>query len=131
MYHVANAIRRKHKALAYVTGEALGQVASQTMENIECTENAATLPVLRPLIGMDKAEIVGWSKKIGTFPISIRPFPDCCTVFQSKKPEIHGNVELIKEEELKVNKGDLIDSCVSNIEAVHFETQVQESFWEE
>ena len=99
MYLVANALTKKYKALAYVTGEAVGQVASQTLENLACTEDAAKLPILRPLIGMEKAEIIEYAKQIRTFDISIQPFPDCCTVFQPKKPEVHGEIGLIKSQE--------------------------------
>ena len=130
MYHAVNAVWRRYKALAYVTGEALGQVASQTMENIACTEDAAALPVLRPLIGMDKVEIVELSKKIGSFPISIRPFPDCCTVFQPPKPEIHGKVALVRAEESKLDGEELIRSCISQMETLQFEAQVRDFHWE-
>ena len=130
MYRVANAIREKYKVLAYVTGEAVGQVASQTIKNIACTEDAAELPVLRPLIGMEKAEIVEWSKKIGTFPISVQPFQDCCTVFQPRKPEIHGDMKRIRKEESKVYQERLMTTCISNIEMIPFETRVLDRYWE-
>ena len=130
MYRVANAVRKKYKTLAYVTGEALGQVASQTMENIACTEDAAEIPILRPLIGLEKAEIVEWSKRIGTFPISIRPFPDCCTVFQPRKPEIHGEVERIRQEESKVDSEKLLENCLSRLESMSFETRILDRYWD-
>ena len=130
MFRIAEQLKKRYKALAYVTGEAVGQVASQTLENIACTQAAATLPVLRPLVGMDKAEITNWAKKIGTYEISIQPFDDCCTVFQPTKPEIHGNVFEIEKDEAKLNLDELIPETLEGIETLKFETQVEDKFWE-
>ncbi len=129
MFRVAEKLKRKYKALAYVTGEAVGQVASQTLENIACTEAAASLPVIRPLIGMEKAEIIQWAKLIGTYDISVQPFPDCCTVFQPKKPEIHGNVSNLAKDEKKLDLDNLISATLEKIETLHFTCRVQEKFW--
>ncbi len=130
MYRVAEEIKQKYKALAYVTGEAVGQVASQTLENIACTEDAASVPVIRPLIGMEKAEIISWAKKIGTYEISIQPFPDCCTVFQPRKPEIHGKVHHVAKDEQKLNLEELVTQTVENVEVLQFETQILDKFLE-
>lgn len=86
MNRIANRIAQKEKAKALVTGDALSQVASQTLSNLICTTENADYPVLRPLIGMDKNEIMAQSRIIGTYPISIQDFPDCCTVFQPQRP---------------------------------------------
>jgi thiamine biosynthesis protein ThiI len=84
------ALRRKCKCL--ITGESLSQVASQTIENIACTASATALPILRPLIGMDKEAIIGISKQIGAFETSILPYADCCVLFSPDHPILRGKV---------------------------------------
>jgi thiamine biosynthesis protein ThiI len=86
MMRIAEAIAHKHRAGALVTGEVVGQVASQTIENLTSINEVATLPVLRPLIGMDKDEITAEAQRLGTYPISIIPDQDCCTLFTPKHP---------------------------------------------
>jgi thiamine biosynthesis protein ThiI len=86
MVRIAEAIARREGALALVTGESLGQVASQTLENIAAIDAAATGPVLRPLIGTDKREIIDEAKQLGTFEVSIEPDADCCTLFVPRHP---------------------------------------------
>lgn len=130
MYRVAERLKDRYKAIGYVTGEAVGQVASQTLENLACTQAVSTLPVIRPLIGMDKVDIVNQAKKIGSFSISIQPFPDCCTVFQPKKPEIHGKVSDLDTDEKNIDIEGLLTSTIENIETMRFETQVLDQFWE-
>ena len=86
MMRIAEAIAHQHRAGALVTGEVVGQVASQTLENLTAINDVATLPVLRPLIGMDKDEITAEAQRLGTYPISIIPDQDCCTLFTPKHP---------------------------------------------
>jgi thiamine biosynthesis protein ThiI len=86
MVRIAEAVARKHGAVALATGESLGQVASQTLSNIARIDEAATMPILRPLIGMDKLEITEEARRLGTFEISIEPDADCCTLFVPKHP---------------------------------------------
>ncbi len=129
MYHIGEKLRARFKAMAYVTGEAVGQVASQTLENLNCTASVSTVPVLRPLIGMEKAEIIGWAKKIGTYDISIQPFDDCCTVFQPRKPEIHGQLREIEADEAKIDVEQLVAGTLEEIEVMTFDTRVQDKFW--
>jgi tRNA uracil 4-sulfurtransferase len=86
MMRIAEAIAHKHRAGALVTGEVVGQVASQTIENLTSINEVATVPVLRPLIGMDKDEITAEAQRLGTYPISIIPDQDCCTLFTPKHP---------------------------------------------
>jgi thiamine biosynthesis protein ThiI len=93
MQRIASRLAEVEKARAIVTGESLGQVASQTLENLACIEEASALPVLRPLIGFDKQETIELAQRIGTFSISIENEPDCCTVFQPEKPAIYGRAE--------------------------------------
>jgi len=129
MYHIANRLAERYKVKGYLTGEALGQVASQTLENIACTEEAAAYPVMRPLVGMDKSEIVELAQKIGSYPISIQPFPDCCTVFQPRKPETKGRIERILEEESKLDVAQLVETAIENLEIHKFKAEVNQSFF--
>jgi len=86
MVRIAEALARERAALALATGESLGQVASQTLQNIARIDEAAGMPILRPLIGMDKLEITGEAQRLGTFEISIEPDADCCTLFVPAHP---------------------------------------------
>ncbi|MEG1988580.1 MAG: tRNA uracil 4-sulfurtransferase ThiI [Oscillibacter sp.] len=99
MMRLALAVAKKAGARALVTGESLGQVASQTMEALGVTEDVVDLPVLRPLIGMDKAEIIRISREIGTFDTSILPYEDCCTVFTPRHPHTRPKVEDVQAAE--------------------------------
>jgi thiamine biosynthesis protein ThiI len=96
MLRIAQELARRVGAQALVTGESLGQVASQTLENIACIDEAASLPVLRPLIGMDKLEITAAAQRIGTFEISIEPDADCCTLFTPRHPATRATLEEIR-----------------------------------
>jgi len=92
MIKVSEAIARVERGRALVTGESLGQVASQTLENIAAVDEAATLPVLRPLIGSDKLEIISDARRIGTYELSIQAAEDCCTLFMPRNPETHARL---------------------------------------
>jgi thiamine biosynthesis protein ThiI len=102
MGKIASEIAEKEQAGAIITGEALSQVASQTLENIICVNEVFKLPVFRPLIGFDKYEIIEKAKMIGTYDISIQPEIDCCHLFSPSHPETKGKLEKILEEEKKV-----------------------------
>lgn len=99
MMRLAEAIARRANAKALVTGESLGQVASQTMAALGVTEDVTSLPVLRPLIGMDKVEIIHTAQRIGTYDTSILPYEDCCTVFTPRHPATRPNVEEVRKAE--------------------------------
>ncbi|MCP4296415.1 MAG: tRNA 4-thiouridine(8) synthase ThiI [Proteobacteria bacterium] len=129
MYMIGERVGKRYKASAYVTGEAVGQVASQTLKNLACTEAVTTLPVLRPLIGMDKADIIKMAKSIGTYPISIQPFPDCCTVFQPSKPATGADQCALEQEELKFDHLSLINEALENLEVIEMKTSISEKFW--
>lgn len=102
MLKIAEGIALKEGCDALVTGESLGQVSSQTLPNIKITEEGVKIPVLRPLIGMDKEEIIELAKKIDTYDISIKPQEDCCTLFVPKHQTAHGNLETVKKLEAKL-----------------------------
>lgn len=99
MFRVAERIAFYEHAKAIVTGESLGQVASQTLDNIRATNDAVSLPVFRPLIGSDKLEIIAQSQQLGTFSISSQDAPDCCTLFMPRNPETHANLTAVHEAE--------------------------------
>jgi len=99
MLRIAETIAKKERAIALVTGESLGQVSSQTLENIATIEDVSTLPVLRPLIGMDKSEIIEEARRIGTYDVSIIPDQDCCQLFIPKRPVLRTTREEIERVE--------------------------------
>lgn len=118
MMKISEDIAIKENAKALITGESLGQVASQTMESLSVTNNAVELPVFRPLIGMDKNEIIKISENINTFETSILPYEDCCTVFVPKHPETRPKLEKVLNEEKKVEFQQLIDEAINNAEII-------------
>jgi len=118
MFRIAELIAKAENAKALVTGESLAQVSSQTLNNIATIEEATTMPVLRPLIGMDKEEIVQLAKKIGTYEISIKPQEDCCTLFVPKHPATKSNVEKIKKLEKRLKVARMIKKAMKETERV-------------
>ena len=112
MMRIAQKIVRKEKALAIVTGESVGQVASQTLENIKAIGAVTDLPVLRPVIGQDKEEIIQKAKEIGTFKISILPHQDCCTRFVPKHPVTKAKLDEIKKVEENLNIEELVNLAI-------------------
>ena len=98
MYRIAQLIAQREGAKALVTGESLGQVASQTLDNIAAVDQAVSIPVLRPLIGTDKQDIIAEAKFLGTYDISIQPADDCCTLFMPRSPETHADLEQVLAE---------------------------------
>ncbi|MBE7082571.1 MAG: tRNA 4-thiouridine(8) synthase ThiI [Clostridiales bacterium] len=119
MMRIAKIVCDKYYAKAIITGESLAQVASQTIESINVTNDAqSTYPVFRPCIGMDKSEIIEISRKIGTFETSILPYEDCCTVFLPKNPVIKPNLEKVLKEEAKLDIDLLIEKAISKLEII-------------
>lgn len=116
MFRVAQGIARIERAKALVTGESLGQVASQTLENIAAVNAAVDIPVLRPLIGIDKLEIIDVAKRIGTFEISSRPADDCCTLFMPRSPETHARIVDCERAEQDVPIDAWVEEILSNLE---------------
>ncbi|MEG1858132.1 MAG: tRNA uracil 4-sulfurtransferase ThiI, partial [Pseudoflavonifractor sp.] len=119
MMRIACRIAYRTGSGAIVTGECLGQVASQTMEAMRCTGEVCDLPILRPVVGMDKEEIVGLARKIGTFETSILPYEDCCTVFTPRHPRLRPLPGEITAAEEKLDIEALVDAAVKGIELVH------------
>ena len=116
MMRIAEKLAQKHGAGAVITGESLGQVASQTLESITSTNSVATLPVFRPLIGFDKDEIIEIAQKIGTFETSILPYEDCCTIFLPKKPVTKPRLSAVLKVESALDVDTLVNNALQNIE---------------
>ncbi|MDO8964311.1 MAG: tRNA uracil 4-sulfurtransferase ThiI [Coriobacteriia bacterium] len=115
MVRVAEAVARAENAKALVTGESLGQVASQTLDNIAAVDAAATLPVLRPLIGTDKQEIIAEARRIGTYEISVRQHPDCCTLFMPRTPETHARPSALAKAEEALDVPAMVAEAIASI----------------
>jgi len=124
MMRLACRVAKRQSCGAIVTGESLGQVASQTMDALACTDAVANLPVFRPLIGMDKEEIVRISRKIDCFETSILPYEDCCTVFTPRHPKLNPTMESVLEEEAKIPLQELEDEAFSKIEFIRVDRSV-------
>ena len=118
MMRIAQKVAGRIQAGALVTGESLGQVASQTLDAMACTNAVCTLPVLRPVVGMDKEEIVRIARRIGTFETSILPYEDCCTVFTPKHPRTKPKLEELEEAEAALDVEAMVDQAVAGIERV-------------
>lgn len=118
MMRIATRLATEHRCEALITGESVGQVASQTMPALACTDALATMPVFRPVIGMDKDEIIVLSRKIGTFDISIEPYEDCCTVFTPKHPRTRPRIEQLEAAERALAVEELVEEAVQNVRYV-------------
>ena len=118
MMRIADRIARDNNCGALITGESLGQVASQTMEAMLATGTVAELPVLRPLVGMDKEEVIRIARKIGTFDTSILPYEDCCTVFTPKHPCTHPKLKNVEEAEAALDVESLVQEALAGREMV-------------
>lgn len=118
MMRISEEIAIRNGCSAIVTGESLGQVASQTMEAMRATQECVSIPVLQPLIGMDKEEIVQMSRKIDTFETSILPYEDCCTVFTPRRPTTKPKLDKVFQAEGELDCKALIDEALNNIELI-------------
>ena len=106
-------------AQALVTGESLGQVASQTLENMTVIEQAASLPLIRPLVGMDKNEIIDEARRLGTFETSILPDQDCCSLFIPAHPETRARLDQVEAAEAPFDVARMVEDAVRRTEVVH------------
>jgi len=118
MYRIAQQVAQKQHCLAIVNGESLGQVASQTLESMNVIGKVVDIPVLRPLICMDKLEIIDIANKIDTYDISIQPFEDCCTIFTPKKPTTKPNLEKVERLEAKFDYSSEIEKAIGTMESI-------------
>ena len=120
MMRIAEYLAKENKAQALITGESIGQVASQTMQSLVATNAVCTMPVFRPLIGMDKQEIVDISEKINTYETSILPYEDCCTIFVAKHPVTKPKLSVIEASERKLSEviDDLMEQALNSIETI-------------
>lgn len=120
MMKIAERFAHQDGCLGLITGESIGQVASQTIQSLAATNEVCTMPVFRPVIGFDKQEIVDISVKIGTYETSIQPFEDCCTIFVAKHPVTKPNVNVIKRSELNLQEkiDEMIEEAVNTAETI-------------
>lgn len=116
MMRIAERIARKNKSKALITGESVGQVASQTLAALDVTNSAVDMPVLQPLIGMDKQEVIDRANAIGTYETSILPYEDCCTVFTPKHPTTNPKRESIEKSEARLDVETLIEAALAGVE---------------
>lgn len=123
MMQISNKVAQQNECLALVTGESLGQVASQTIGALACTDDASEMLVFRPLIGMDKQEIIDISYKIDTYDISIEPYEDCCTVFTPKHPRTRPVLKYVKEAQEKPNFEPLVDEALANLKLTYISAE--------
>lgn len=118
MMRIAERIARKNKSKALITGESVGQVASQTLAALDVTNSAVDMPVLQPLIGMDKQEVIDRANAIGTYETSILPYEDCCTVFTPKHPTTNPKRESIEKSEARLDVETLIEAALAGVEKI-------------
>lgn len=121
MLRISEMVAEKREILSMITGESLGQVASQTMESMHTINEVTNYPVLRPLISMDKLDIIDISKEIDTYEISIRPYEDCCTIFVPKQPKTKPRRDKVNAFESKVDFTEELQRAVDGMETVVFE----------
>ena len=118
MFRIAERVAKREGIQCLITGESLGQVASQTIEGMTSSNAVVSLPVLRPLVGFDKDEIISRAKKIGTYDTSVLPFEDCCTVFLPEHPAIKPRLEFIEREEGKLDVEALVAEAIGTLEII-------------
>lgn len=134
MYRISEKVANRYKSAALVSGESIGQVASQTLESLAVINETITMPVLRPLITKDKSEIISLAKEIGTYDISIQPFEDCCTIFTPKSPITKPRLKKAVIEESKFDYETLIDEVLETVEILEItkdydEFQIDEDYF--
>ena len=120
MMMIAEHFAKESGCLGLITGESIGQVASQTLQSLNATNEVCTLPVYRPVIAFDKQEIVDIACKIDTYDTSILPFEDCCTIFVAKHPVTKPNLKYIKNSELKLGEKmeELVQKAIETVEVI-------------
>ncbi len=126
MFRIASILAKRRNCKVIASGESLGQVASQTMQSMNVINEVTNMPVIRPVVTMDKNEIIALSKKIGTYDISIRPYEDCCTIFSPKNPKTSPKLDECLAIEAKFDYQSLIDECLNNLEVKIIEEEDNE-----
>ncbi|MEY8380597.1 tRNA uracil 4-sulfurtransferase ThiI [Ileibacterium valens] len=126
MMRIATELARRRHCLAVATGESVGQVASQTLESMSVISQIACMPILRPLVCMDKIEIIDLSRKIGTYETSILPFEDCCTIFTPKAPATKPHLDKCEEYEAKWDWQTMVEDCVNQAEMIRLSPNMDE-----
>jgi thiamine biosynthesis protein ThiI len=123
MMRIAEHLAKQENCLGLVTGESIGQVASQTMQSLASTNEVCTMPVYRPLIAFDKKDIVDIAKKIDTYETSIQPFEDCCTIFVAKHPVIKPNLKTIRNSERKLEEkiDEMVEQALKTVQVIEVE----------
>lgn len=125
MIRIAEELAKQNQALALVTGESLGQVASQTLESMRTINAVTNIPILRPLVGMDKLEIMEIAKKIGTYETSILPYEDCCTVFLPKAPKTKPDLVQTEKQEARLDVDKLVKNAVEGTEVIDLTSEAE------
>ena len=124
MLRITDEIRNRNNGLAIVTGESLGQVASQTLESMYTINQVTSTPVIRPLVSSDKTEIIEISRNIDTYDISILPYEDCCTIFTPASPKTRPKLEKVMHYESFVDFDSLIEEAISKTEIIDYKTEI-------
>ncbi len=127
MMRIAQALAEETGAMGLITGESIGQVASQTLQSLAATNDVCTMPVFRPVIGFDKQEIVDVSQQIGTYETSIQPFEDCCTIFVAKHPVTKPNINVIRGSETRLAEkiDQLVQTAIDTAERIHCKGELE------
>ncbi len=120
VFRLANRIAEKEGHLGFVTGDSIGQVASQTLENLRATTDASEYPVYRPLVGHDKREIVDLAKRIGTYELSIQEYRDCCSLVAEKHPATRAKLPVVRKQEEKIDIEKLVEETLKKIDVLEF-----------
>ena len=115
MMRITDRIREERRGLVIINGESLGQVASQTLESMQAINAVTTTPVIRPVVTMDKLEIIDIAQKIDTFDISIQPFEDCCTIFAPDRPKTNPKIKNVEQYEARLDVEGLVERAVAGI----------------
>ncbi len=121
MYRIAHEVARRDRCQGLVTGESLGQVASQTLENLAAVSSVVPIHVFRPLIGMDKQEIIRQAQRIGTYDLSIEPQPDCCSIFMPPRPATKSRIPDLERDEQRFPWRDLLQDAIAKTEVIALE----------
>jgi thiamine biosynthesis protein ThiI len=130
MYRIADAVCRERDLSLIVSGESIGQVASQTVESLKVINEVTNLPVIRPLATYDKVEIIKTAREIGTYDISIRPYEDCCTIFVPEHPVIKPDARKVEFQESKFDFSELIKKALQNMESYELDSKTKFSIFE-